>query len=115
MSITVQWLCVECRQPLPSPTADPFRCPACRAPKAEGQLAPIDREIYQRLDALRDCALSQKHDRAIVRSYLTRMLAITARCVDLADVLDALDELAMPGELSAEYRRLLESRVEQGR
>lgn len=25
-----KWTCVDCGQPLPSPTADPFHCPRCK-------------------------------------------------------------------------------------
>jgi rubrerythrin len=28
---TERWTCLDCGQPLPSPTSDPFRCPQCRA------------------------------------------------------------------------------------
>lgn len=26
------WTCVDCHEPLPSPTPDPFRCAKCRKP-----------------------------------------------------------------------------------
>lgn len=67
--------CVECGQPIPTPTSDPFRCPSCRHPQAVARPGPSAAELEKLASSIARRIKGSSSGEALIDNITTALLA----------------------------------------